>query len=176
MPGTHGKKAAPAAKPAAKPGAKAAPAAVDVLGMPESTPETLAAAQKLLKDEAQRKRCQSNMRFALQQAGTWDAYLSKPMPHRKLFFESWCAREFVSDSKRARKWEGNKRLQTEKTGYVGWEWCSKKKLVDEWGEVKFRAKLDLKKLVKRADPDTGLSDEDNAEFKLVKEGGQETEV
>ena len=149
---------------------------VNELSKPVVSEQQLAEAKKVLKDAENKKRFQSNMRFALQQEDVWDRYLVKPMAARKEYLEAWVARQLVSDERYAKQWTGKKSLQSEQATGLGWSWVSKHKLVNEWGEKKFQARKDAGKLIKRADPETGLSDDDNAEFKLVVEQGLEMEA
>lgn len=67
-------------------------------------------------------------------------------------------------------------FQTKKEGGLGWEWASTNKCIYEWCEVKFNAKRAAGKLEPRADPDTGLTYDDNAEFRVDTEFGSEREI
>ena len=49
-------------------------------------------------------------------------------------------------------------------------------MVREWGLTKFTNKLNSGRLRRRADPDTNLSDDDNAEFRYIYDHGTDMEA
>ena len=142
---------------------------------PAVSNEALQKAQDLIEQQEMAKKVRDNLRYALQSDGTWDAYLEMPIAERKSWMEAWAGAQIDKGTKQSKVWLTCKTLSTTKNAGFGWEWCSKKKCVDEWGLTKFLAKKASGKLQKRADPDTGLSDDDNAEFRLKREYGSEME-
>ena len=63
---------------------------------PVVSDQQLAEAKKVLKDAENKKRIQSNMRFALQQEDVWDRYLVKPMAARKKRFAQRCRKDDIT--------------------------------------------------------------------------------
>ena len=98
------------------------------------------------------------------------------MKTKREYFQKWVADNLTSNDRLARQWQGQKKLVTSQEAGRDWGWKSKAFLVSEWGEVKFKNKLKSGRLMSRADPDTLLEDEDNAEFKWNYDHGSEMET
>lgn len=71
---------------------------------------------------------------------------------------------------------GQRVLGTEKKAGSTFQWVSKVKLEEVWGKAKTAARLERNVVERRADPLTGLDDDENAEYKLVIDGGEDMDV
>lgn len=119
------------------------------------------------------KRCRSSMSYWLAQNGMKDEYDDAPIHEKKKFILHFASEQL--------KKEGEKTMQTEEVHNFSnkkarnFRWMSLEILQREIGKNKANNKVASGKLLSRPDPDTGLDDEDNREYKIYEDVGGEEE-
>ena len=141
------------------------------LPKPPVTPTQLAKAKQALSDAEAKKRANSNMHCWLDRKG-WKKKFHKLTPEEKReFFLCWFADSLEKGEVNAK---GHKTVGLMRTKKEIGQWWSKKRLYDTYGAVKAENKM--AKLPKRADRDTGLDDDENAEWYVIEHTDENAEV
>ena len=106
----------------------------------------------------------------LTQQGTYDVYKTWDMQAKRTFMvKSFADRLARPDSKA--KFRNFKEVQNTEHADNNYTWMSKAAMITAVGEVKALAKISSGKLATRTDPDSGLDDEWNMEYKVYQKTG-----
>ena len=122
------------------------------------------------------------MKYWLENQDMYDTYLKAPMTEKRNFMGSFMANEMKTNKKARVQWFGTETVSTQKEAAHMFEWMSKKAMIDRFGEKKALSKIEHYKKDEnkadrvRPDEDTGLDDDDNAEFKVYTDTGGDREV
>ena len=125
-----------------------------------------------MQDEKAKKRANSNLMYYLKYHGNKEAYDASPQQVRKDFFVAWFADKLKNGETTS---SGSKDIGTSKEDGREYKWVSKHFLVKAFGKEKAEARIASGKMLNRADPLTGLSDEWNIEYKSFLDVGSEME-
>jgi len=166
---------APKAKDKAKAKAKKAKDKVtaEPITMPNVSAKEVADAEKVLKDEFEKRRANSNMMYWLQSQEKRDQYDALSPKLRKEFALSWYAWSLrEGDTSKVSK----RALGAEKKEKDIGKWMSKQELINKYGETKAASKvaaLDLKPARHRPDRDTQDDGEWHREYRIFEDETEE---
>ena len=135
-----------------------------------ATPASLTKAEKELEDEAELKRQRSCMSFWLQSNDCKVAYdalkNTKDNPRaKKAFLVQYLANKIDNGQYKTKQVVSRDLVQVSEKER-GFEWMSKKQMIDKWGEEKAEKKILKGNLEWQADPDTKEDGEWDREYKI----------
>ena len=130
----------------------------------------LAAAEAVLQNDAQMKKARSNMTYWLRLHGYDQDYFAKNATAKREYLAMWQA-DKMSSGNRTRVEE--KTVTSESSSGRKFVYMAKQQLINEYGEAKALAKIRSGALEHQPDPDSGLDDEWNREYKIWTTGGKE---
>ena len=166
----EGKSKADAKKKTSKRGAAEAPTPI---AMPNVSAKDVEEAQKLLKDEADKRRANSNMMYWLQTNGkrnNYDALLPKDRKQFALMWYAWSLKD-GDTTKLTKRASGTEKIEKD----IG-KWMCKNQIIDKYGKDKGESKikvLDAEPTRHRPDRDTGEDGEWHREYKIFEDGEEE---
>ena len=142
----------------------------DKLTVPSVSNADLEKSRKVLEDMAERKRSRSSMLHSLKDKKQQDQYEKWSTNDKFDILCAWHADRAVnaaSSSKTKRK------VEVDVQNKAKYKMMIMKQMVDEWGEEKAQMKATHCK--RYADPDTGINDDINGEYKVTLHSGERTQ-
>ena len=166
----EGKSKADAKKKTSKRGAAEAPTPI---AMPNVSAKEVEEAHKLLQDEVNRRRANSNMMYWLQTNGKRNNYAALLPKDRKQFALMWYAWSLKDGdtTKLTKRASGIEKIEKD----IG-KWMCKNQIIDKYGKDKGESKikvLDAEPKRHRPDRDTGEDGEWHSEYKIFEDEEEE---
>ena len=144
--------------------------------IPQVSNKDLMNARKLLDDKAEKMKQRTSLQYWLMKNKCKDLYDKSGMDSKKDFMERWFANKMAGNLGYGKKSQNStQKISSMKETQCVWKWMCWEEMKMEFGEAKAKNKVDSGILEWRADPDTGLLDFHNKEWKVWVETGSNKE-